>query len=590
MIEMLWVPIVLPFILMGLAWFFYLLSGNPGIVDVFWGVGIAAIAVACALVFPVSLSYGLLLGAVFAWTLRLSVFLWWTRIRPGEKDPRYTQLFGGNNLKGAVKSFGNFMLQAVLQLPVASVFFVAAISEKSGFLGLGLIVAVVGIVIESVADLQLHHFKSQKTGTLCRNGLWGYSRHPNYFGEIVVWIGFALMVVSDGWGILAIVSPITVWVIVRFVTGPYTERVSVARKGAVYRDYQQSTPMILPKFPIAEWLLASVNLPDNFLRWGIRRELYARLRVESGFLRQSGAAHKEAHVQILKNSPIAIYTDAANEQHYEVPAAFFEQVLGTNLKYSSGLYLTPDADLDEAELAMLALSCERAMLSDGQQVLELGCGWGSLTLYMAKYYPNSQITAVSNSASQKLFIDTKCRERSLHNVSVITADIASVNFDVTFDRIVSVEMFEHVRNYEALFQKCASWLTDDGCMFVHVFGHRELAYLFDTADSWMAKYFFAGGQMPSFDLFLNFQSHLTLQSRWAVSGQHYAKTCRGWLVNMDRTWPVIAPVFDTIYGPKAAQFRRYWRLFFMSCEELFAWDKGNAWQVYHYRFCKKALR
>jgi len=590
MIDMLWVPIVVPFALMGMAWIFYLLSGNPGIVDVFWGLGIAAIAVVCALVFPVSLSYGLLLGAVFAWALRLSGFLWWTRIRPGEKDPRYTQLFDGNQIQGAVKSLGNFMLQAVLQLPVAAVFFVAAISEKSGFLALGLIVVVLGIVVESVADLQLHHFKSQQTGGLCRDGLWRYSRHPNYFGEILVWIGFALMVVSDGWGFLALLSPITVWVIVRFVTGPYTERVSVARKGDIYTDYQRDTPMILPRFPMTDWLLASVNLPDSLLRWGIRRELSSRLRLEYGLLKQLGADHKEAHVQKLKNSRISIHTDAANEQHYEVPAAFFEQVLGTHLKYSSGLYLTPDADLDEAELAMLDLSCDRALLSDGQQILELGCGWGSLTLYMAKKYPNSHITAVSNSASQKLFIDAKCRERSLHNVSVITADIARVDFDVTFDRIVSVEMFEHVRNYEALFRKCASWLTDDGCMFVHVFGHRDLAYLFDTADSWMAKYFFAGGQMPSFDLFLNFQSHLQVQSRWAVSGQHYAKTCRDWLLNMDRTWPVIAPVFQNVYGSKSARFRRYWRIFFMACEELFAWDKGNAWQVYHYRFTKQGLR
>jgi cyclopropane-fatty-acyl-phospholipid synthase len=341
---------------------------------------------------------------------------------------------------------------------------------------------------------------------------------------------------------------------------------------------------------IQDWLLASVDLPDPVIRWGIRRELSARLRVESGFLKQSGAAHKEAHVQKLKNSPISIHTDAANEQHYEVPAAFFEQVLGANLKYSSGLYVTPDADLDAAELAMLALSCDRALLSDGQRILELGCGWGSLTLYMAKHYPNSHITAVSNSASQKQFIDAKCRERSLNNVSVITADIAVVDFDVTFDRIVSVEMFEHVRNYEALFRKCASWLTDDGFMFVHVFGHRELAYLFDTADSWMAKYFFAGGQMPSFDLFLRFQDQLIVQDRWVVSGMDYAKTCRDWLVNMDRAWPVIAPVFVSVYGPKAAMFRRYWRIFFMACEELFAWEKGNEWQVYHYRFCKKALR
>jgi cyclopropane-fatty-acyl-phospholipid synthase len=329
--------------------------------------------------------------------------------------------------------------------------------------------------------------------------------------------------------------------------------------------------------------------PDWLIRQGIRRLLKERLKNEMDRDPAPRARRTQALMNELAASDIAIETVAANEQHYEVPAAFYQLALGGRLKYSSAYYPPGVSTLDEAEEAMLKASCEQAELVDGQRVLELGCGWGSLTLWMAAQYPNSQITAVSNSASQRGFIEQRALDLGLDNLKVITCDVNQLELDERFDRVVSVEMFEHVRNYRELLKRIAGWLRPDGKLFVHIFCHRYLAYPFETEGegNWMGRYFFTGGLMPAADTLLHFQDDLALEDRKLYSGMHYAKTSRAWLDNMDARKRQVREAMQSIYGDDAAVWQQRWRMFFMACEELFAYDDGNVWLVAHYRFRRR---
>ncbi len=336
-------------------------------------------------------------------------------------------------------------------------------------------------------------------------------------------------------------------------------------------------------------LIEQNKVPDFLLRQGIRKLLKQRLDGENKGNVEKQQAHLMSLIGQLKTSPIAVNTADANQQHYEVPTKFYQYCLGKNLKYSSCYFKDGVADLDTAEDDMLELTCDRAGLANGQHVLELGCGWGSLSLYMAARYPQSIFKVVSNSRTQKMFIDMTAKNRGLKNLKVITADMNTFDIDEQFDRVVSVEMFEHMRNYTLLLKKVASFLKDDGKLFIHIFTHKEYAYLFEVIDDtdWMSKYFFTGGIMPSDDLMFYFNEDLVVKRHWHVNGTHYGKTAEAWLKNMDNHKAEIIPLFEETYGQKEAlKWWAYWRIFYMACAELWNYNNGNEWIVSHYLFQK----
>jgi cyclopropane-fatty-acyl-phospholipid synthase len=337
-------------------------------------------------------------------------------------------------------------------------------------------------------------------------------------------------------------------------------------------------------------LLEKNKIPDNLLRIGIRKLLKQRLQDEKKANTELQQQYLMQLIKELKNAPIAVNTTDANEQHYEVPTQFYQYCLGKHLKYSSGYWKDGVTDIDTSEADMLQLTCERAELQNGQDVLELGCGWGSLSLFMAVNYPQSNFIVLSNSRTQKLYIDEQAKQRNISNLTVVTADINAFTIDKTFDRIVSVEMFEHMRNYEKLLHKVASFLKPGGKLFVHIFTHKEYAYKFEVKDDtdWMSKYFFTGGIMPSDHLLLYFDEYLNIEQHWHVSGMHYSKTSEAWLKNMDKHKAEIMPLFEQTYGKdNAVKWWVYWRIFYMACAELWKYNNGEECIVSHYLFRKK---
>ena len=330
-------------------------------------------------------------------------------------------------------------------------------------------------------------------------------------------------------------------------------------------------------------------LPDGLIRRGIRGLNKKRLRLEDLGNTEKQLQALERFADELRNSPVALQVHKPKEQHYELPPAFFENVLGKWMKYSSCYWPQGVNTLDSAEEAMLALSCDRAQLEDGMEILELGSGWGSLARWIAEKYPNSHVTTVSNSAPQGERINATCAASGHDNVEVIRADMNEFAIGRTFDRVVSVEMFEHMRNWEELLARISSWLKPGGKFFLHIFTHRKFAYVFEEegADNWLGRHFFTAGLMPSHDLLFHFQKDLTVEEHWQMNGMHYKKTADCWLKNLDQRRETILPILAETYGQSQVKpWLQRWRIFFLACSELWGYRNGEEWMVSHYRLKK----
>lgn len=352
----------------------------------------------------------------------------------------------------------------------------------------------------------------------------------------------------------------------------------------MHTETQAASPVSEARY--LRWLERDL-FPDWLIRMGIRRLVKARLDKETEGGHEAQAERFMRFVKEMRRSPVAIRPEAANAQHYEVPAEFYRRVLGPHRKYSCALWTDTSTSLPDAERAMLALTCQRARLEDGQDVLELGCGWGSLSMYMAEHFPHSRIVAVSNSKSQKQYIDGEAARRDLTNLEVLTADMNDFDTECRFDRVVSVEMFEHMRNYEELMRRIASWSRPHALLFVHVFSHIRFAYPYEVRDAsdWMAQHFFTGGLMPSDDLLLHFQDHFRIREHWRHSGVEYQKTSDAWLAKLDQNREEVLALFAELYGSDSARLWLVrWRVFFMACAEMFGYKRGKEWMVSHYLF------
>jgi cyclopropane-fatty-acyl-phospholipid synthase len=332
-------------------------------------------------------------------------------------------------------------------------------------------------------------------------------------------------------------------------------------------------------------------IPDFLIRKQIKNLLKQRLKDENKSTQELQHLHFTNYWKGLAQSPIAIHTQAANEQHYEVPTEFYQFIMGKRMKYSSGYWKDDNSSFQESEDSMLELYIDRTEFFDGMKLLDLGCGWGSVSLYFAEKFPNSSIVGVSNSRTQKDFIMNSAKARGLKNIQIVTVDMNEFDPGIdVFDRIISIEMLEHMKNYEKLFEKLAKSLKNNGKIFIHIFTHKDLAYPFEVKDAtdWMSKYFFTGGQMPSDDLLLYFQKDLIIEAHWAVDGTHYSRTSENWLYNMDQHKAEIMPILQNTYGKEnALKWWVYWRIFFMSCSELFRYRNGREWFVSHYLFRKR---
>jgi len=339
------------------------------------------------------------------------------------------------------------------------------------------------------------------------------------------------------------------------------------------------------RYAMLDRALGAGLVPDPLLRAGSRYAIRKVLRRERAGGVEAQQARLTELVERKSQGPIAVATDTANEQHYALPPEFLGLFLGERRKYSSCLWPDGTDTLEAAEEAMLELSCARAQIFDGAKVLDLGCGWGAMTLWIAERYPACTVTAVSNSAPQRGWIEAESRRRGVADrVEVITADVNDLELDRRFDRVVSIEMFEHLNNWQEMLRRISGWLESDGLLFLHVFSHRTVGYLYEG--TWAAERFFTAGVMPSHDLLLHFQRDLGVRERWAVGGRHYSRTLDAWLRRLDRNGQAALRILEDLYGnrQRAKIALANWRLFLLSTTEIWGHNRGRDWIVSHYLF------
>lgn len=361
----------------------------------------------------------------------------------------------------------------------------------------------------------------------------------------------------------------------------------------MHKGAMTDTSTTSPPAAAATWtdtLLDNGYLPHAVIRVGIRQQLAQRINLIASTSLADAYARKMSYVSQLRTRPIAIHTATANEQHYEVGTPVLAGMLGPRMKYSACLYApTGKESLAQAEVAMLESYVEKAGLVDGMEILDLGCGWGSVSLYLAERFPAAKVTAFSNSRTQREWIVAEAERRGVGaNLRVITGDVVDYEFEAgRFDRVVSIELFEHMKNYQLLMAKVARALKPGGKLFVHIFAHKDSPY--DFEDGWMSTHFFTGGTMPSADLLLYFQDDLKIEQQWWISGKHYARTCEDWLSKMLRERESVWKGLKDTYGSEAEAGRWWnrWQVFYLACAELFAYNGGEEWGVVHYLFEKK---
>ena len=606
-----------------ITWLFYLRTQKASWVDTIWSLNHGWIVLWLYLTSSAQSTANILYLIMYLlWSIRLAIYLGW-RTAHSKEDQRYVNIEKRWKKNPKFRMLRFFGIQAIINLmlctPAWFLFHYSAENmdySSSPFPWVGFCLFLIGLIGETLADLQLALHKRKKTpNSICSTGLWKYSRHPNYFFEFLIWASVALFLLGLPYGWIFITLPM-----VHVIPIAIQNRHSRNRKthGSFQRRKIQRIPkmhiqvfsspsskikhkllsikqqLLTMNWKIIDTLLSYHLIPDAILRYNIQKLLRQRLEEEKQKRGENLSQSEQVElnwVQTLKNSPIAIQTDKANEQHYEVPTEFYHYALGKHLKYSSGFQKQVEDSLDQMEEQMLDLYCERAKLQDGQSILDLGCGWGSLSLFLAKKYPNSSISSLSNSATQRQYIEEQTKEKGINNIRVCTEDMNKVQFKDSFDRILSIEMFEHLRNYQLVFKKVSEWLKPDGLVFLHIFCHDSFSYPFEVKSEkdWMSKYFFSGGQMPASNLFHRFDKDLTIRKHWKVNGKHYARTSLHWLNNINKNKIQIMQLFKKIYPNREAhKMFEYWRLFFMSCEELFQWNNGEEWYVGHYLLGKSA--
>lgn len=598
---------------MMLAWAVQRATGSSGWIDMIWSFAVGAGGVAAAIFADGDAGRRATVFVLIAiWSVRLGGHIG-ARTKSGGEDPRYAKFLAEWGASAAWKLFVFLQVQALAALVLVLAVGVAA-GNPAPFPRLldmiGIVIATVAIGGEALADAELARFREgpgAKTG-VCESGLWRYSRHPNYFFEWFGWCAWLFFAVDPGgafpWGWLAIPAPaLMYWLLVHVSGIPPLEEHMLQSRGEKFRALQRRVNAFFPgprhsggnslRRQSMNMLAFAVNaaerapLPDNLTLAGIDflcRRTRRRLSVVPPETEAEFARAMQAY-------PVALHAEAANAQHYELPPEFFALVLGPQRKYSSCLYPAANTTLAEAERFALAETVTHADIKNGQAILELGCGWGSLSLYLARHFPEARIISVSNSASQRTYIEGQARLDGLTNLSVITADMNVFATDMRFDRIVSVEMFEHMSNWRLLLERARGWLKDDGKMFLHVFTHRDRSYRFNHTDpaDWIAQHFFTGGIMPAFDLPRRFGDIFSVEQEWRWSGLHYRKTALDWLANFDRQAGKVDAILKTVCGADAALWRRRWRLFFLATAGLFGHADGDIWGVGHYLLAPAGL-